>query len=313
METTSEFITVVDESSFKGDDSNWKTIVEFYVDDPKVRIYNQFGNGQSMNSFEGKSYILLTTSCNYGSMQEMVDTLESEHAQILMNNIISNYELIYTGSNYRGSLSEDGVSSLDELKELLENQLEYLPQCWAASDWFRETSAFDIVSEIKDFGGIRETAQQYVKDAAPEYFLDEEDVYEYINNLVNDLASDELVQSYDQNKIDIVNEARELEGLPTRWMTIRQCWEKYDQGRPEGVSFEEFDLEEKTVILVNDRNSMWLALPEDLEYSLDTYIKVNESEESASLEWYVQLCCLTEYQKGLIPAFETQYGERNFA
>lgn len=64
------------------ENNNWRMVVEFHPGNKEVRIYDTFGNGQSMDSFNNVSRTLAySKAANKANVDSLVEFLETDEAQ----------------------------------------------------------------------------------------------------------------------------------------------------------------------------------------------------------------------------------------
>lgn len=292
-------------------DTNWRMVVEFHPGNKEVRIYDTYGNGQSMDSFNNVSRILAhSRTCQAANVVSLVEFLESDEAQELLSVISEGSETIYDNGNPRGLLTEEGYKALDRLAYLVQDELDHLPQYWSAYDWFIPAGikGVKVLGEFEEGDTIEEAAEKALEFAAPDYFLQQEDVEAFLRRQLEQVAQDEDLDLEDRNK------ARVLLGLPLL-TTLATEWERYDQG-PSGVRFTDYILQDgTTVTLVNDGSFCWLAdmwtIDEALNVPLERAPLTGDLKEDSNW-WYEQLCQNVPFDRSLIGPFEAELGERNW-
>lgn len=189
---TKQAITIHDEySSHPGDTGNWSTVVEYRIEDGSVRIFDWFGNGQSMESYLGRSRnIGYNESASFGSVEPLVELLQGNEAQALMAEIAEGYSVEWNGHNHVGRLTDSAKEAEEALERLIASCWEYLPTVWTAEEWFGGASIWGELAlrEVEEHGSIEEAASSNVLNASPEYYLNQYDLEKYLDKELRLLA-----------------------------------------------------------------------------------------------------------------------------
>lgn len=287
-----------------GESGNWSTRIDFDPVDRVVKIYDFFGNGQSMATFNGTERSLGGCShANIANIGDLVELLEGEEAQELLNDIAEGFETYWDGSNHRGRLTEDAAFAEEKLGEMIEDWFSSsATSYYTASEWFSGT---DIVEEMLrgDHDVESYVAEQEAKAEAGQ--IDEDDIRSYVEN--------ELEKAVDSEDLVEANFARHLLDKP-EVTTLWREWERYDENQPDGVEFDQYNLDGKSVILVDDKCQCWLVEEVFFDAAMDEVREVPaDLGEDRRRWWYDVLCGECPHNADFVEAFEAEYGGRNWA
>ena len=310
MQEVSTINIVNDFSAHTGENDNWSCRIDFDPESREVRIYDYFGNGQSMATFNGTERAIGSNShCNVNNIEDLVEFLESDQVQGLLAEIADGYETFWDGSNHRGRLSADADVAEDELRELISDWFNTSAACfYSADEWFHSS---DVVAEMMrgDHDIESYVAEQEAKAEVGQ--VDEDDLTAHVRSELEKQAESE--DSDDLDKINFARRALDMTEVTTLWAE----WEKFDEDSHDGVTFERITLNGNRYVEVDDRDTEWIADEDEFDAEMN---KVRElpsdhycTEKREEGWWYTVLCSevsnVTDHDQELAEAYDAyRYG-----
>lgn len=283
------------------ENSNWSCRIDFDPVDRVVRIYDFFGNGQSMATYNGTERAIGSNChCNVSNIKDLVALLEGEEAQGYLNDIAEGFETYWDGSNHRGRLNENAAFAEEKLGEMIEDWFSSSAvNYYSAEDWFEYS---DVVAEMMKGDHDVESYVAEQEARAESGQVDEDDLRRYVQSQLEEAADNE-------DNIEQANFARKLLGKP-EVTTLWAEWERLDEEDDvNGVTFARVEFLGKKYVEIDDRNVRWLACEEKFDEAME---KIREIPEWSSTKredgwWYTCLCDVvpnaTDHDQELSDAF----------
>lgn len=288
------------------ENSNWSVRIDFDPTTRVVKIYDFFGNGQSMATYNGTERAIGSNChCNVSNIEDLVALLEGEEAQGYLSDIAEGFETYWDGSNHRGRLTEDAFWAEEKLGEMIEDWFSASAvNYYSAEDWFQYS---DVVAEmIKGDHDVESyVAEQEAKAESGQ--VDKDDLRRYVQSQLEEAAD-----LNDEDELEKINFARKLLGKPevtTLWVE----WRKFDEDRPDGVSYSLYNLDEESVVMVDDKSQCWLVEEDVFDAAMGKVREVPRlSDDDRSRWWYDALCSDLSHCPRFVEAFEAEHGPRNW-
>lgn len=165
---------------------NWVHRVVYSPEDNEVEVSTLHGNGVPMLVYEYREHVLYQVPDGTADVSALVEELESEDIQNRLLTVKSGYSTEWTGSNYRGSLTENAEDVLESIRERLEFVCQDLPTYCDADDYFMDVSGSHIVPLALDNdrqGTIDTIVSEAISDG---YHLDKTDIDMYLDTVLED-------------------------------------------------------------------------------------------------------------------------------